>query len=115
MRPTTERLPVLPSVQPSVPSVSIPGTKTCKAPPQPPNGHWKLHRSQCSNTEQDCDISEGVNLGPGSHLIYSCNSGYNIEGSMDVSCSVEGKWLNIPSCIGRYIIIIIIYLCNTSI
>lgn len=96
MRPTTERLPV----QPSVPSVPISGTKTCKAPSQPRNGHWKLHRSQCSNIEQDCDISEGVNLGPGSHLIYSCNSGYKIEGSVDVSCSVEGKWLNIPSCIG---------------
>ncbi|GAB1860049.1 Limulus clotting factor C [Camponotus japonicus] len=81
------------------PFVPISGTKTCKAPPQPQNGHWKLHRSQCSNTEQDCYISEGVNLEPGSHLIYSCNSGYKIKGSVDVSCSVEGKWLNIPSCI----------------
>ncbi|GAB1860048.1 Limulus clotting factor C [Camponotus japonicus] len=81
------------------PFVPISGTKTCKAPPQPQNGHWKLHRSQCSNTEQNCYIPEGVNLGPGSHLIYSCNSGYKIKGSVDVSCSVEGKWLHIPSCI----------------
>ncbi|CAL1673906.1 unnamed protein product [Lasius platythorax] len=80
------------------PSVQTPGTKTCKAPPQPENGHWKLHRSQCSNTAQDCDTSEGVNLGLGSHLVYSCNPGYKIRGSTDVSCSFEGKWLNIPIC-----------------
>ncbi|XP_025263212.1 modular serine protease-like [Camponotus floridanus] len=96
VRPTAERLPVQPSSSPFVP---ISGTKTCKAPPQPQNGHWKLHRSQCSNTEQDCDLSEGMNLRPGSYLIYSCNPGYKIKGSMDVSCNIEGKWLNIPSCI----------------
>ncbi|XP_011252069.2 modular serine protease [Camponotus floridanus] len=93
VRPTTQPVQT-PRPSPSVPS----GTKTCKTPPQPQNGHWKLHRSQCSNSEQDCDISEGMNLGPGSHLIYSCNSGYEIKGSKDVSCSIEGKWLNIPRC-----------------
>ncbi|EFN68053.1 hypothetical protein EAG_13284 [Camponotus floridanus] len=40
-----------------------------------------------------------MNLRPGSYLIYSCNPGYKIKGSMDVSCNIEGKWLNIPSCI----------------
>ncbi|XP_050449027.1 modular serine protease-like [Cataglyphis hispanica] len=90
---TTERS----SGQSSSSTVSS-GIKTCKAPPQPQNGHWKLHRSQCSNTRQDCDISQGVNLEPGSHLIYSCDEGFQIRGSIDVSCSFEGKWLNIPFC-----------------
>lgn len=78
-------------------SVTPGGRRTCKAPPQPQNGYWKLHRSQCPNIERDCDISEGTDLGLGSYLIYSCNSGYKIKGSTDVSCSLSG-WLNIPVC-----------------
>ncbi|KYN18744.1 Very low-density lipoprotein receptor, partial [Trachymyrmex cornetzi] len=47
------------------------GTNACRAPSQPQNG---------------------------SHLVYSCNLGYKLRGPTDVSCSFEGKWLNIPVC-----------------
>jgi len=83
----------------------IPGTNTCRAPPQPQNGHWKLDRSQCSSG-RECNVPEGTELGLGSHLIYSCNSGYKIRGPADVNCSIGGKWLNIPICIGIKTIII---------
>ncbi|XP_077260781.1 uncharacterized protein LOC143896675 isoform X2 [Temnothorax americanus] len=87
---TTRSSPTRPSGTPS-------GTNTCKAPPQPQNGRWKLHRSQCSDG-QDCNVPEGTELGLGSHLVYSCDSGYKIRGSTDGSCSIERKWLNIPVC-----------------
>ncbi|XP_011706554.1 PREDICTED: prolow-density lipoprotein receptor-related protein 1-like, partial [Wasmannia auropunctata] len=90
-RPTT---PPLISTRPIV----APGTNTCRAPPQPQNGHWKLHESQCPG-EQECNVQEGTELILGSHLIYSCNSGYKIRGPTDVSCSFEEKWLTIPVCI----------------
>ncbi|XP_012526217.1 modular serine protease [Monomorium pharaonis] len=94
----------LPTVRPttgttrSPPVPTRPSTNTCRAPPQPHNGRWQLHRSQCSG-EQECDIAEGTELGLGSHLVYSCNSGYKIRGPTDVSCSIGGKWLNTPVCI----------------
>ncbi|XP_012055337.1 PREDICTED: limulus clotting factor C-like [Atta cephalotes] len=92
VRPTTEttRWPI------SSPTPTR-GTNACRAPPQPQNGHWKLHRSQCSSG-QECNVPEGMELGLGSHLVYSCNSGYKLRGPTDVSCSFEGKWLNIPVC-----------------
>ncbi|KAG5324322.1 LFC factor, partial [Pseudoatta argentina] len=99
VRPTTEttRWPV-PTPTPTrwpVPTPTL--TNACRAPPQPQNGRWKLHRSQCSGG-QECNVPEGTELGLGSHLIYSCNSGYKLRGPTDVSCSFEGKWLNIPIC-----------------
>ncbi|KAG5307515.1 FA9 factor, partial [Acromyrmex insinuator] len=99
VRPTTEttRWPV-PTPTPTRWPVPTPTpTNACRAPPQPQNGRWKLHRSQCSGG-QECNVPEGTELGLGSHLIYSCNSGYKLRGPTDVSCSFEGKWLNIPVC-----------------
>lgn len=72
--------------------------KTCTVPPQPVNGHWKLHRSQCPNG-QDCDVPQGTQLGPGTYLIYTCNPGYKLTGSSNVFCDAQGMWLNIPVCI----------------
>ncbi|XP_024888515.1 uncharacterized protein LOC112465270 isoform X2 [Temnothorax curvispinosus] len=97
VRPTTGTTRSLPTPVPTRPSGTPSGTNTaCKAPPQPQNGRWKLHRSQCSDG-QDCDVPEGTKLGLGSHLVYFCDSGYKIRGLTDVS-SIEGKWLNIPVC-----------------
>ncbi|XP_014488646.1 PREDICTED: limulus clotting factor C-like [Dinoponera quadriceps] len=87
----TERTTSLPPVTPSA--------RFCKTPSQPPNGHWKLHRSHIDcMRDQDCDIPEGMELQSGSYLVYSCNQGYEIKGPTFVSCSLEGKWLNIPTC-----------------
>lgn len=99
---TTKSTLVQTSLSPVTPT-TLGITRFCKTPSQPPNGHWKLHRSQCQS-DQDCDIPEGMELQLGSHLVYSCNPGYKIRGSADVSCSLEGKWLNIPVCIGIKII-----------
>lgn len=77
-----------------------PNIKLCRAPPQPRNGHYMLHGPQCGSQTLYCDIAETTNLLLGSHLIYSCNSGYILNGSSDVSCNFEGKWLNIPVCLG---------------
>jgi len=100
IQPTTQP-PNPTSQEPSM----IPGTNTCTAPPQPQNGHWKLDWSQCSSG-QECNVPEGTELELGSHLIYSCNSGYKIRGPAHVNCSIGGKWLNIPVCIGIKTIII---------
>lgn len=92
IRPTTEttRWPV-PTPTPTR------GTNTCRAPPQPQNGRWKLHQLHCSD-RQECNVLEGTELGLGFRLIYSCNSGYKLIGQADVSCFLEGKWLDIPVC-----------------
>ncbi|XP_071564591.1 modular serine protease-like isoform X2 [Temnothorax nylanderi] len=97
VRPTTGTTRSPPTPAPTRPSGTPSGTNTCKAPPQPQNGRWKLHRSQCSDG-QDCNVPEGTELGLGSYLVYSCDSGYKIRGSPDVSCSIGGKWLDIPVC-----------------
>jgi len=76
--------------------------KPCSAPPQPENGHYMLHGPQCRST-LFCNVPEKTELQLGSHLVYSCNSGYILNGSSDVSCNFEGKWLNIPVCLGMYI------------
>lgn len=88
---------------PSRPS-PIPSTNTCKAPPQPENGHWKLHQLQCSN-ERDCNVPEGTELEKGSYLIYSCNSGYKLTGFSDIICDFQGQWPIIPNCTGIKLII----------
>ncbi|XP_032688975.1 modular serine protease-like isoform X2 [Odontomachus brunneus] len=98
MTTSTTRSTLVQTSLPPVTPTTLGITRFCKTPLQPPNGHWKLHRSQCQD-DQDCDIPEGMELQLGSHLVYSCNLGYKIRGSADVSCSLEGKWLNIPVCI----------------
>lgn len=106
-RPTarpTSRPTSRPTPRPTSHSPVLPSSRNCRAPPQPENGHWQLHRSQCSNGE-NCDVQEGTELLSGSHLIYSCNSGYKLNGSSDVSCSIEGKWLNTPVCSGTKVIV----------
>ncbi|XP_011157636.1 modular serine protease-like [Solenopsis invicta] len=91
-RPTTSTVTTRPIQTPRpIPT----GANTCRAPPQLQNGQWKL-RSQCSSG-QECYVVEGTQLGLGSHLVYSCNSGYEIIGPPDVFCS-GGQWINIPGC-----------------
>ncbi|XP_014607219.1 PREDICTED: uncharacterized protein LOC106788464 [Polistes canadensis] len=76
----------------------IPKPIVCITPPQPVNGNRQLHKSQCQ-IQENCDVKEGVTLPGGSYLIYTCNPGYEIKnGTHDVLCGPEGKWLNIPVC-----------------
>ncbi|XP_015521100.2 modular serine protease [Neodiprion lecontei] len=70
----------------------------CLVPPQPSNGHWKLHRTLCSN-ELDCEIPQGVELEPGTQLVYTCNSNYKARGSTEVFCAVTGTWSKTPVCV----------------
>ncbi|XP_039314707.1 uncharacterized protein LOC105194836 [Solenopsis invicta] len=72
-------------------------SNTCKVPPQPQNGQWKLHPDQCSG-EQECNVAQKTELGLGSLLVYSCYSGFKIRGSVHVTCIIGGKWINIPDC-----------------
>ncbi|KAL6262702.1 hypothetical protein P5V15_005494 [Pogonomyrmex californicus] len=92
---TTHSSPIT-TIQPPTSPTSSSGRQSCRAPLQPQNGRWKLHESQCPNGQ--CTIPEGTELGLGSHLVYSCNEGHNLNGSADVICSFDGKWLNIPVC-----------------
>lgn len=103
-RPTSRPRPTSGTRPTAKPTLPLPSRNGCRAPPQPQNGRWKLHRSQCPD-RQDCTVPEGTELGLGSHLVYSCDSGYKIRGSTDVSCSIEGKWLNIPVCLGIKLIL----------
>ncbi|XP_043498472.1 clotting factor C-like [Polistes fuscatus] len=75
----------------------IRNTTVCTVPPNPANGYRLLHKSYCQ-TQEDCAVEEGVELVSGSHLIYTCNQGYELSGISDVLCSSEGKWINIPVC-----------------
>ncbi|XP_076646900.1 coagulation factor VII [Halictus rubicundus] len=71
---------------------------TCSAPPQPQNGVWKLHQSQCPSGEH-CHVGKEFQFRPGALLVYSCNSGFKVKGSPDVFCGLGGQWLyNIPVC-----------------
>lgn len=78
-------------------------SKSCLVPPQPINGYWKLHKSQCC-TEQDgyqcenCNVKQGTWLESGAYLVYTCNSGYKLNNSGIAFCS-RGEWLSIPACI----------------
>lgn len=82
---------------------------SCVVPPQPQNGFWKLHKSQCCNNEQDaqtcdhCDLEQGTRLERGAYLIYNCTPGYKIRGSPIVFCGPKGTWLNTPVCTGMEI------------
>ncbi|XP_033343135.1 beta-2-glycoprotein 1 isoform X2 [Megalopta genalis] len=70
---------------------------TCKTPPQPRNGDWKLHESQCQSGEH-CHVGQDFQFQKGTHLVYSCNRGFKIKGSTDVFCSIHGVWYKIPEC-----------------
>ncbi|XP_043487998.1 limulus clotting factor C-like isoform X2 [Polistes fuscatus] len=71
----------------------------CTVPPQPANGFRQLYKLQCLPQQSNCDLQEGTKLPALSHLIYSCNSGYQLNSSGDVFCDSEGNWTNIPVCI----------------
>ena len=80
------------------PNIWIPSLKqSCVTPPQPKNGSWKLHKSQCASGEQ-CEIPAGVQVEPGTYLVYACDPGYALKGSADVVCGPGHVWLNIPVC-----------------
>ncbi|XP_043485869.1 uncharacterized protein LOC122513526, partial [Polistes fuscatus] len=66
---------------------------------QPANGYRQLCKLQCQSQQSNCDVQEGTKLPALSHLIYTCNHGYQINGSGDVFCDPEGNWLNIPVCV----------------
>lgn len=72
----------------------------CQVPGQPPNGSWKLHKSQCQSGEDCIPRSNVVSLEPGTYLVYSCNEGYTLKGSGQVFCGPEGKWSSKPVCVG---------------
>lgn len=56
--------------------------------------------------EQDCNVPEGTEVEPGFYLIYSCNSGYKLNGTTVVTCSLQRKWQPaIPICTGIKLII----------
>ncbi|XP_043497153.1 uncharacterized protein LOC122520899, partial [Polistes fuscatus] len=88
-----------PSTSPTTTSSSwIQKPTVCRTPPQPMNGNHQLHKSQCQ-TQENCDVKEGVELPGGSYLVYTCNPGYEIKwGTRDVLCGPGGIWLNIPVC-----------------
>ncbi|XP_046750438.1 uncharacterized protein LOC124413710 isoform X1 [Diprion similis] len=71
---------------------------SCLVPPQPSNGHWKLHRALCDDGV-DCDVSQDIKLEPGSRLLYTCFPNYKATGATDVFCEVTGTWSEIPECI----------------
>nr|XP_046488012.1 uncharacterized protein LOC124221770 [Neodiprion pinetum] len=70
----------------------------CLVPPQPSNGQWKLHRTLC-DSNRECDVPQGLQLEPGSQLIYTCRPNYRINGNAAVFCGVKGTWSEIPECI----------------
>ncbi|KAK0162566.1 hypothetical protein PV327_006334 [Microctonus hyperodae] len=69
----------------------------CSPPPQPSNGRWMLHKSQCQS-DSHCDAHGNMTLEPGSYLVYQCNEGYKFDGSSDVYCGPGGKWSKQPIC-----------------
>lgn len=100
---TTTSIPFIPpsrGTTSTLPPWNPQQSNRCLVPPQPANGERKLHKSLCQ-TQENCDVREGVELSTGAYLIYTCNSGYEINGSPDVFCGPEGKWLNIPICSGK--------------
>ncbi|KAI4486895.1 hypothetical protein M0802_012246 [Mischocyttarus mexicanus] len=79
-------------------SVAVQQSNICTVPPQPANGYWQLYRLQCQSQQSNCAVQEGTQLPTLSRLIYTCNPGYQLSGSGDISCDLEGNWLNIPVC-----------------
>ncbi|XP_046750342.1 mannan-binding lectin serine protease 2-like [Diprion similis] len=71
---------------------------SCKVPPQPANGQWKLHPSICEGVT-DCTVPQGTALRPGDQLVHSCMPGFRINGSPDVYCRRQGFWSPISTCI----------------
>ncbi|KAI4476299.1 hypothetical protein M0804_013715 [Polistes exclamans] len=56
--------------------------------------YWMQCPSQETNaTMHDGDVQDGTKLPALAHLIYTCNSGYQLNSSGDVFCDPEGNWL----------------------
>lgn len=106
-RPNTPRPTSRPTPRPTQRPTQRPTDEIhCSVPSQPQNGHYKLYKSHCPNRE-NCDVSPGIrSFEKGTQLIYSCNSGFRMEGYKDVLCGPDGKWLHIPECIGVYYFIV---------
>ncbi|KAI4476304.1 hypothetical protein M0804_013720, partial [Polistes exclamans] len=70
----------------------------CTVPPQPANGYRQLYKLQCQSQQSICDVQEGTKLPLGAHLIYTCNSGYQLNRFGHVFCNNKGNWTDIPVC-----------------
>ncbi|XP_024942537.1 modular serine protease isoform X2 [Cephus cinctus] len=96
---STTRPTISPPTRPTIVTPTwTPRPLGCMAPLQPTNGQWKLFGPQCPD-KRECHISQGTELERGSRIVYSCNTGYKIEGSTDVYCDYEGKWSKVPTCV----------------
>ncbi|XP_046750345.1 modular serine protease-like [Diprion similis] len=73
-------------------------SSSCEIPPQPSNGHWKLHRSQC-NDELNCPNPQNGELDPGTRLQYTCDPNFKANGRTEVYCESTGRWSEIPVCV----------------
>ncbi|XP_046750344.1 uncharacterized protein LOC124413666 [Diprion similis] len=71
----------------------------CLVPPQPSNGHWKLHRKFCDDHYKDCDVPQHLRVNPNTQLVYTCNANYEVRGPTDVFCDRRGLWSDIPECV----------------
>lgn len=98
---TIERVPITRTPHTTTESSSWP-RQPCSPPPQPSNGRWMLHKSQCQGNSH-CDAHDNMTLEPGSYLVYQCNEGYKFDGSSDVYCGPGGKWSKQPICTGMLI------------
>ncbi|XP_066582506.1 modular serine protease-like [Prorops nasuta] len=95
---STTKWPLITRPTPQVTTIWKPKPRRpCSKPIPPVNGSYKLHYSQCP-TNEDCELENGTEFEPGTYLVYSCNPGFIVQGSTDVFCGPEGKWLNIPTC-----------------
>lgn len=75
----------------------------CPYPPQPENGLWRMHRSQCGfRYDEHCNVSVGVVFNRRARLVYSCNHGFLLEGPTEVVCNPYGEWTEMPRCIGKF-------------
>ncbi|KAK0096269.1 hypothetical protein PV326_005920 [Microctonus aethiopoides] len=93
---TIQRVPITRTSYTTTESSSWP-RQPCPPPPQPSNGRWMLHKSQCQG-DSHCDAHDNMTLEPGSYLVYQCNEGYKFDGSGDVYCGPGGKWSKQPIC-----------------
>ncbi|XP_008546101.1 modular serine protease [Microplitis demolitor] len=88
-------------IRQTVRTTSQPWTQSqspCVPPKQPQNGRWKLHKSQCQSNDH-CDANGNTAMVPGTYLVYTCNSGYELKGSGDIFCGPKSKWSGEPECV----------------
>lgn len=69
----------------------------CSLPPQPTNGNWE-HHPLIRGGGEFCLFSVGILMEEGTHLLYTCDPGYRLEGRPVVRC-MRRRWTAIPSCI----------------